>query len=110
MIYVALNNISFVAYHGAYAEEQKLGNEFIVNVKVGVHDEKAFIDYADLLQIVQENFSRRMDYLETLIAEIEKDVLNKIAPCDYLFISIKKKNPPLQAVVESSEVILEKTY
>lgn len=110
MIYVALNNISFVAFHGAYAEEQTLGNEFIVNVKVGAKDETAFIDYADLLRIVQENFSRRMDYLETLIAEIEKDIIKEISPCDYLYISIRKKNPPLAAVVESSEVILEKSY
>lgn len=110
MIYVVLNNISFIAYHGAFAEEQKLGNEFIVNVKVGAHNETAFIDYADLLTIVQENFSRRMDYLETLIAEIEKDIVKKIEPCNYLYISIKKKNPPLNAEVESSEVILEKSY
>ncbi len=110
MIYVALNNVSFIAYHGAYAEEQKLGNEFIVQVKVGAHDETAFIDYADLLTIVQDNFSQRMDYLETLIEKIEQDIIKKISPCDYLFISIKKKNPPLQAVVESSEVILEKNY
>ena len=110
MIYVALNNVSFVAFHGAYAEEQTLGNEFIVNVKVGAKDESAFIDYADLLRIVKENFSRRMDYLETLITEIEKDVRANIKPCDYLYISIQKKNPPLDAVVESSEVILEKEY
>lgn len=110
MIYVALNNISFVAFHGAYAEEQTLGNEFIVNIKVGAKDESAFIDYADLLRITKENFSQRMDYLETLIAEIEKDILNNIKPCDYLYISIQKKNPPLGAAVESSEVILEKNY
>ncbi len=110
MLYVSLNNISFIAYHGAFDEEQKLGNEFIVNVKVGAKDETAFIDYADLLDIVKENFSRRMDYLETLITEIEKDIQQKIKPCDYLFVSIKKKNPPLGAMVESSEVILEKEY
>jgi len=110
MLYVVLNNISFIAYHGAFAEEQKLGNEFIVNVKVGVQDETAFIDYADLLNIVKENFSKRMDYLETLIAEIEKDIQQKIQPCNYLYISIQKKNPPLGARVESSEVILEKEY
>jgi dihydroneopterin aldolase len=110
MLYVSLSNISFVAYHGAFAEEQKLGNEFIVNIKVGAKDEKAFIDYADLLDIVKDKFSSRMDYLETLIAEIEKEIVKRIKPCDYLFISIRKKNPPLQAVVDSSEVILEKNY
>lgn len=110
MIYVALNNISFIAFHGAYAEEQTLGNEFVVNIKVGAKDETAFIDYADLLLIVQENFSRRMDYLETLIAQIEKDIIKGVKPCDYLYISIQKKNPPLGAAVESSEVIFEKNY
>lgn len=110
MIYVALNNISFIAYHGAFAEEQTLGNEFVVNIKVGAKDESAFIDYADLLSIVKENFSRRMDYLETLIAEIEKDICAQIKPCDYLYVSIQKKNPPLDAVMDSSEVILEKNY
>lgn len=110
MIYVALNNVSFIAYHGAFAEEQTLGNEFVVNIKVGAHDDTAFIDYADLLRIVKDKFSRRMDYLETLIAEIEKEIKAKIKPCDYLYLSIQKKNPPLDASVESSEVILEKNY
>jgi dihydroneopterin aldolase len=110
MIYVALNDISFVAFHGVYTEEQKLGNEFIVNVKVGVKDETAFIDYSILLDIVKENFSQRMDYLETLLAKIEKDIRIKVKPCDYLYVSIQKKNPPLEAVVRSSEVILEKKY
>ncbi len=110
MIYVALNNISLIAFHGVYAEEQTLGKEFLVNVKVGAKDEKAFIDYGELLRIVKENFSRRMDYLETIITAIEKDIRAQIKPCDYVFISIKKMQPPLNAAVESSEVILEKHY
>ncbi len=110
MIYVALNNVKLNGKHGAFPEEEVLGNTFILNVKVGSTNEKAFIDYADILRLVQEVFNKRENYLETLILNMEKNIKKSISEIDYLFISIKKEHPPLHASVQSSEVVLEKNY
>ena len=110
MIYVALNNVKLNGKHGAFPEEEVLGNSFVLNVRVGSNNEKAFIDYADILRLVQEVFSIRENYLETLILNMETNLKKSISEMDYLFISLKKQHPPLNACVDSSEVILEKSY
>lgn len=98
-----------------YPEEKILGNHFIVNVKVGIDDVviksiSDTIDYSILLRIIQDFFKTPTPLLETLAYEIEKKILKECNGLKYLYLSIQKKNPPLQAVVKSSEVILEKNY
>ena len=92
-----------------------MGNHFVVNVKVGVDDIivnsiNDTIDYSILLRIIQDFFKVPTPLLETLVYEIEKQILIECKGLKYLYLSIQKLNPPLQAVVKSSEVILEKKY
>ena len=115
ILFVALNNIELTAGHGLYPEEKILGNRFVVNIKVGIDDViinsiNDTIDYSVLLSIVQDFFKTPTPLLETLVYEIEKQILIECKGLKYLYLSIQKKNPPLQAVVKSSEVILEKRY
>jgi len=115
ILFVALNNIELKAGHGLYPEEKILGNHFVVNIKVGVDDIivnsiNDTIDYSILLRIIQDFFKAPTPLLETLVYEIEKQILNECKGLKYLYLSIQKLHPPLQAVVKSSEVILEKNY
>jgi dihydroneopterin aldolase len=92
-----------------------LGNRFVVNIKVGIDDViinsiNDTIDYSVLLSIVQDFFKTPTPLLETLVYEIEKQILIECKGLKYLYLSIQKLHPPLQAVVKSSEVILEKKY
>ena len=57
-----------------------MGNRFIVNVKVGIddviiHSINDTIDYAVLLRIIQDFFKTPTPLLETLVYEIEKQIL-----------------------------------
>jgi dihydroneopterin aldolase len=92
-----------------------LGNHFVVNVKVGVDDIivnsiNDTIDYSMLLRIIQDFFKTPTPLLETLVYEIEKQIMIECKGLKYLYLSIQKLHPPLQAVLKSSEVILEKRY
>jgi dihydroneopterin aldolase len=92
-----------------------LGNHFVVNVKVGVDDIivnsiNDTLDYSMLLRIIQDFFKKHTPLLETLVYEIEKQILIECKGLKYLYLSIQKLHPPLQAVLKSSEVILEKNY
>jgi dihydroneopterin aldolase len=92
-----------------------LGNHFVVNVKVGVDDIivnsiNDTIDYSMLLRIIQDFFKTPTPLLETLVYEIEKQIMIECKGLKYLYLSIQKLHPPLQAVLKSSEVILEKNY
>ena len=110
MLYVALNNIELQGFHGMYTAEKLLGNTFIVNIKVGVEDEKTFIDYCILKDEIINRFATPTDFLETLVLDIEKGILKRFEKIANLYISIQKKNPPLGISAKSSEVILEKQY
>ncbi len=92
-----------------------MGNHFVVNIKVGIDDVliksiNDTIDYSILLRIIQDFFKTPTPLLETLVYDIEKQILIECKGLKYLYLSIQKLNPPLQAVVKSSEVILEKKY
>lgn len=92
-----------------------MGNHFVVNVKVGVDDIivnsiNDTIDYSMLLRIIQDFFKTPTPLLETLVYEIEKQIMIECKGLKYLYLSIQKLHPPLQAVLKSSEVILEKNY
>ncbi len=92
-----------------------MGNHFVVNVKVGIDDIivnsiNDTLDYSMLLRIIQDFFKTPTPLLETLVYEIEKQIMIECKGLKYLYLSIQKLHPPLQAVLKSSEVILEKRY
>ncbi len=68
------------------------------------------IDYAILLEIVKKEFAIPTPLIETLAEKIEQSTRNFFPQIKYFYISIQKKNVSLSAQLESSEVILEKSY
>ncbi|MCC7028727.1 MAG: dihydroneopterin aldolase [Chitinophagaceae bacterium] len=115
MYFIALNNIRLFAQHGLYAEEKILGNNFVVNCKVGIEQKKIesiddTIDYALLSAIIHQHFAVPTPLLETVAARIEDDIMRKYPVIRYFYLSIKKLNPALNARADSSEVIIENNY
>ncbi|KXK43722.1 MAG: dihydroneopterin aldolase [Bacteroidetes bacterium OLB11] len=72
-----------------------------------IHDT---IDYSNLLNTIKRVFSNREDLLETIAQNVEQECLILFKGLKYFYFSIQKFNPALNAKVQSSEVILEKTY
>lgn len=68
------------------------------------------IDYALVLQLIKERFSVKTDLLEKIITDCETKLKEQFPQILYLYLSIKKCNPPLSSKVESSEVMIEKNY
>lgn len=109
MRWVTLNNIRFHAFIGLYEEEQQWGNDFLVNIKVGIRSDH-FIDYADLHSIAMQEMNKRNSFMEKVVENMEAEIRRKWTDIDYLFISIQKLNPPMPGEIASSEVILEREY
>jgi dihydroneopterin aldolase len=98
-----------------YAEEKILGNNFIINCKVGIERQKIqsleeTIDYAVLSDIIHKHFAVATPLLETLAGRIEEEVMQCFPTVRYFYLSVKKLNPALNAQLESSEVSIENTY
>lgn len=68
------------------------------------------IDYAKVLHIIKERFGVKTDLLEKITTDCEMMLKEQFPQILYLYLSIKKCNPPLSSKVDSSEVIIEKRY
>lgn len=87
-----------------------------MSVKVGIPSQKITqmedtIDYVRLQEIIQTCFKYPKDLLEELITDIQEEIhLAYPRQLKYLWLSIKKMNPPLALSTECSELILEEFY
>jgi len=115
---IALNGIRIFANHGFYEEEALLGNEFEIDVVVTVgkikedsDDLKDTLNYEQLYAIVKSEMAERSKLLEHVVYRIKSNITSSFPnQVRGLFLSIKKRNPPLGGDVENSQIILDETY
>jgi dihydroneopterin aldolase len=109
---VALEGIEFYAYHGVFAEENKLGNRFTVDIHVETDFRNAMlednlgdtVDYVDLYKIAHSNMQQPVKLLEHLAHLMIKDIRTSFPSIKSVSITIKKHNPALGGVVNYSVV------
>lgn len=111
---IGLTNLRFHARHGVWEQENKVGNEFIVDVKVRIpyteeiltDDLNSTISYADIYEIVENEMGKPRKLLETVAAAVLSR-LKAIRPgITSGSIRICKSNPPIARISGSSEVTL----
>lgn len=106
MFTIQLQNLLFKSFHGLYAEEKILGNNFIVNVTVKylTNDESITsldktINYELIFEIVERRMSLPTELLETVTMQIASEILNKFTLVNEVDVSIAKQNPPIKNYV-----------
>lgn len=111
---VALTNLRFHAGHGVWEQENRIGNEFIVEVRIRIPYSDDFlsdnldltISYADLYKIVAEEMSRPRKLLETVAAHIHSKIAGRWNNIISGSIKICKSTPPIAHISGSAEVSL----
>lgn len=113
---VALEGVRFFSYHGFYAEEQILGNEYLLDIEteseVTDHDEEDMsrtVNYERLLIIAQEEMAEPRKLLETVAHGILRKIRHEFLPVVKIRVVIRKLRPPLSAEVKNSVVELNFT-
>ncbi len=100
---VALEGLTFHAYHGVYPHERETGNWFEVDITVetdfaaaAAQDElEGTINYESLFQLVKHEMEQPAKLLETIVGKIANDVLLKWPAVGAVEIKIAKLNPPI---------------
>ena len=111
---IALKDLRFHARHGVMEQESKVGNEFIVNLRVRIpyataiagDNLQATVSYADLFAIVKAEMERPRKLLESVAASIQKQVMARWPKISAGSISISKSIPPIAPISGSSEIVL----
>lgn len=117
MLTVQLYDLNFHAFHGIYENEDKVGNDFQVNLSVAYNEKKTKFDsinnvlnYEELYEIVK----RRMNIASPLLEEIADSIIRKIKH-EYSFVkeislSIYKRQAPIESFQGKIGITMERKF
>lgn len=106
---IILKQMSFYAYHGAFPEENKLGQRFMVDLELRLNLRRAgqtdqleySIDYGRVFQAVQHIVeNEQFCLIETLAEKIADTLLTEFSVPEVL-VRVTKPDPPIRGHYES---------
>ena len=115
---IAIEGMSFRAYHGCMEEEQVIGNTFVVDLYLEADTAKAeqsdalndTTDYAEVYNIVK----REMEIPSKLLEHVGRRILDAIKKnfpeVESAEIKVAKMNPPINGQAESVSVTIIEDY
>jgi 7,8-dihydroneopterin aldolase/epimerase/oxygenase len=109
----------FYAYHGYYEEEQRIGNNFVVDIYIDTgmttaagqkDDLELTINYETVYEVVRFEMKKKQKLLETVSAKILDAIRAQFRGIFQVRLRIRKLNPPLGGMVASSYIETVETY
>ena len=107
---IILNGCRFYGYHGAFAEEQTLGQIFVVDLELTVDLTKASqsdnlddtVHYGLVFEAVQKQVEdKKYILIERLAGAICEDLFAQFPPIQSIKVRITKENPPINGHYKS---------
>jgi len=103
--YISLHDVRFHAFHGVMPQEQAVGGDFIVNLRVGYPLEQAMLtddvtdtlNYASLFDIVSQEMAVPSRLLEHVAGRIARHIDRDFPQVSSIDLFIRKLNPPMGA-------------
>jgi dihydroneopterin aldolase len=114
MAIIAIEEMTFHAFHGCMEEERKIGNTFVVDLYLEADTGKAEIsdklsdttDYSEAFNIVKEE----METPSKLLEHAGRRIINKLKlsfpEIESVEIKVAKKSPPISGQADSVSVTL----
>ncbi len=117
MGYIKLSNVRTYSYHGCMDEEEKIGAEFRIDLKVKTNmvqaaqtdDLQYGLDYTRLNEIVIAEMQVRAKLMETVAWRMIKLVFEEFVLADKVAVKVTKLNPPVGGNIEAVSVSLKKS-
>lgn len=116
MLTISLEEMKFHSGHGIYPEEKIIGNDFIVDVSIGIEGKEAVadlsqtIDYVKVYEIISKEMSRPASMLETLAYSCVASIKQDFPQSKTIRIKISKLHPPMGGEIGKSSIKLDKTF
>ncbi|MED4123778.1 dihydroneopterin aldolase [Halalkalibacterium halodurans] len=110
---IYMNRMEFYGYHGVYAEENKLGQRFYVDLTLELDLKRAgesdalvhTINYADVYKITKEVVEGESYKLVESVAEtIAAKLLASFEPLQFVTVTVTKPDPPIPGHYDSVAV------
>jgi len=113
---IYLENMEFYAFHGCFAEEQVIGNQFLVNAEIEVNTEESertdnlgdTLNYQEVYQYIDKEMQQKSKLLENVARRIVDRLRLKFPAIESIRIKISKMHPPMGGKMQCVSVELEK--
>ena len=110
-----LHEMRFYAYHGVFAQEQRVGNHFIVELTFWADTAESLhrdeleetISYADVYEVVKAEMAIPSRLLEHVVGRISERLFATFPRMQRIALTLSKCNPPFPGEVHSAAVTLE---
>lgn len=110
--YILLNELHFHAFHGVGTQEQLVGNDFVVSLKLRTDLSRAMqsdevndtVSYADVFQSVKEEMEMPSQLLEHVAGRIIQRLFDDYPTVEEITLTLLKRNPPMNADIASAGV------
>ena len=101
--YIFIHDIHIHAFHGVLEQEQKVGNDFRIDIKLEYNISKACssdnikdtLSYADVYNIIKEEMEIPSQLLEHVSARIVNHLFDDLPAINNIYILLAKRNPPM---------------
>jgi dihydroneopterin aldolase len=118
MVKIELIGLEFFAYHGVYSQEEKAGNNFIVNLSVegdfnnAVQNDslEGTVDYEQLYAVIAHEMQTRSRLLEHVAGRILNRIIKEHPEIKEIKVAIDKLNPPIKGKCQATRVSISKKY
>ena len=112
---ITLHEMRFYAYHGVFPQEQRVGNQFVVELtfwadvagSVRSDELEETISYADVYEVVKAEMAIPSQLLEHVVGRISQRLFEDFPRLSRLSLTLSKRNPPFPGEVRSASFSLE---
>ena len=112
---ITLHEMRFYAYHGVFPQEQRVGNQFVVELtfwadvagSVRSDELEETISYADVYEVVKAEMAIPSRLLEHVVGRISERLFSTFPRMQRLTLTLSKCKPPFPGEVQSAAFILE---
>lgn len=115
-MYIHLKGLKFFAYHGVLPQENKVGAEYSVDIRLETDFNTAAetdnldgtVNYAEVFKTVKREMNTPSKLLEHVAYRIGQRILENFPTVTEVRINLYKRNPPMEA--DCSDIGIESTY
>ncbi|MCR4584027.1 MAG: dihydroneopterin aldolase [Prevotella sp.] len=112
--YICLDNVRLKAFHGVMPQEQRVGGDYLVSLRVGYPIGPAMesdavgdtLDYSKLLQLVKQEMAIPSQLLEHVAGRMVKAIAKTFPLTTSVWLRVVKLNPPMGADSDGAAVEL----
>lgn len=112
--YILLKEIRCYAYHGVAPQENLIGNEYLIDLKLKVDISKAArtdevtdtVNYAEVHQVIENEMAVPSKLLEHVSGRIIQKLFDQFPCIEEIELRLSKRNPPMGADIESAGIEL----